>query len=314
MKKIRSRDLPTTLIPFVEEYERRVGRRDRFLWKWGIDLVGTKEEGFMLSTVPPEYENKLRDIKVIFTMYVTIVDDLADVLGKKEFLREVERFTFFEDSQSELGPMIDVEREEIEYARDVWNYFIEAVETLPKFSDFKELFLFDLKQLFDSFYFSCIVKDLPQVLNLSDCWAYDVHNMLFLLYADIDLMSSKDFNIEDLPTLRKILWKAQEMARIGNWVSTWRRELDEGNVNSGVIAKALEDKLIDFGDFENQDAEKIVIKIREGEIEEYFLELWDRKLVEIKDLVEEVKSVDVESYIEGLEKTMKYHLISEGFK
>ena len=75
------------------------------------------------------------------------------------------------------------------------------------------------------------------------------------------------------------------MTRIGNWVSTWERELNERDFSSGIFAYSLLNKIITLEEImrvKENNCEKtkklIVSKISSSNVENAFLEEW-KKLI-----------------------------------
>lgn len=64
------------------------------------------------------------------------------------------------------------------------------------------------------------------------------------------------------------------MARIGNWLSTWKRELRERDFTSGVFAYIVSNRLVSPNQLPEMDEAEIVSIIEETHPDEYFMRLW----------------------------------------
>lgn len=128
-----------------------------------------------------------------------------------------------------------------------------------------------------------------------------------------------EFDRTELSSLRRVIRRAQRMVRIGNWITTWERELAEGDFTSGVIVYTLENDIISAAELRalrssggDEDVERIADRIREHPVEDVFLRAWREELTAAQAFEAELDSVDVEAY--GIETVMEYHLASRGQK
>ncbi|MDX1746626.1 MAG: hypothetical protein R3324_11865, partial [Halobacteriales archaeon] len=147
------------------------------------------------------------------------------------------------------------------------------------------------------------------------------HNMVMYAYLDIDLMHADRAYKDDLAVLRRAVWPAQQMARIGNWLSTWERELREGDYSSGILVYALSNGVLtpadleDIRDGDEAALEAAVTRIEDHGIEDLFLARWDDFHAELRSINRhELHSMDLSPFIEGLKVVMRYHLASRGLK
>jgi hypothetical protein len=145
--------------------------------------------------------------------------------------------------------------------------------------------------------------------------------MMLFTYLDLDLMHSPAFDERELWALRRVVGTAQEMVRIGNWITTWEREIHEGDFSSGVIVYALEKGIVDVNELYclREDppedwAETIIDRIQSEGIEEYFLDRWVEKRDTLYTREGDVRSVDISAYTLGIDQVLGYHLASEGWK
>src|SRR4029078_686428 len=99
-----------------------------------------------------------------------------------------------------------------------------------------ELLCYDLEQLLNTVRYSELVNQNLCLLNLVEHDLYSPHGLIITAFATIDLMCMPDFRFEELGRLRQMLWHADWMARIGNLVTTWQREMSDGDLTSGVFA------------------------------------------------------------------------------
>lgn len=306
--------LPENLAALADEYDTAVGHREPFLWKWFHFL----NPYFRLSTVREEYERKVQNDKTLLTFYVTLLDDLVDERNDRVTFQEVAKVPF--DHCEVHDGRTGVDEECLALARRIWDELEGSLRTAPQFGRFRDLFAFDLQQTHNSIRYAYIVNNYPYVANLTEAYAYGSHNMSLLAFADIDLMHSLQFNREEFTVLRAILWTAQRMARVGNWVSTWRRELSEGDFTSGVLVAAYEGGVISDENLRQlwanptADAvESAAERIEHAGVKESLLGQW-RQYYDAIERAPKLDSVDVDGLLAGMETVMQFHLDSEGLK
>jgi hypothetical protein len=145
--------------------------------------------------------------------------------------------------------------------------------------------------------------------------------MLMFVYADIDLANASSFDSSELSLLRQVTDRTQRMARIGNWLSTWKRELGEGDWCSGVVVHALESDIVSQKQLQairNQPTDAtidpVVDAIGDSGIEDYFLNRWQAEYEDASRFEPDIESVDIDAYLEGFETILRYHVASEGKK
>lgn len=313
MDKVSKFDLPENLKKWINRYEERCGERSEFLWKWVQKLTVSRDPGFMFSTVPEKKTQGLGTLKTKFTIFIAVVDDIADNYKDEKFLKKALKIPW-------MGPDIskDTENSEmqkrINFAIDLWENISQDLKKLKRFEEFEEIFFYDLKQALNSCYHSLLINNSPDLLNKTEAKIYGSHNMIFYIYSDIDLMASPKFDISELSFLREVVWEAQQMARIGNWVSTWEREIKEGDFSSGVFASAASNEILSLDDLKRKNEDEIIDKIKKSNIEEKLLEEWQKHYENIEKISGKINSINISSYISGLEKIIKFHLASKGLK
>lgn len=308
IKKVFNHTLSDDVLYFVKEYERVFGRRDRFLWKWLA--VVFKESGVTLSTVPERYLNSVNNIKVILTIFISILDDIADFYKDEKLLKALLEIP----NEKFEGNKLERLNEKILFAKKLWQYIMNKLSEYPRYKEFKDIFEYDLKQVLNSMHYSYLVNKNPGLINLIEAKLCNSHNMIVFLYSDIDLMVSPRFNKDELTQMRTIFWHAQQMARIGNWLSTWKRELREDDLSSGVLAYAITNKVLSKDELNTLSRDEVIKKIENSDMKKYFINSWRKNYRKIQKIAPMIKSVDVNAYLKGLENLFKFHLASEGLK
>jgi len=169
-------------------------------------------------------------------------------------------------------------------------------------------------QMINSMYYSCLVNLHPFSINFTENRIYTASNMIVYLYIDTDLMASPSFDINELGKLREMLWYVQQMARIGNWITTWKRELKERDFSSGVFAYAISKGILRSEELGKLDESENIRRIENSGITEQLFSIWKENQRKAISISENLKSVDGSALLKGFENLMKFHLASEGFK
>ncbi len=131
------------------------------------------------------------------------------------------------------------EQNQGQVALAVWQVYWDRVAKYPCYSKFEPVLRYDLLQFLNTMRYSHLVNGRPYLLNMAEHDVYTPHNMMMVSFATLDLMCSPTFTPADVGALRECVWHAQSMGRIGNLLSTWKRELADRDFTSGVFARAL---------------------------------------------------------------------------
>ncbi|MFC4551354.1 MULTISPECIES: hypothetical protein [Halorussus] len=315
IERVRRCELPGGVAALVDAYEKTVGERDRFLWRWLYFVF----PAVTLSCVDSTDEERVRDRKLLASLYVVLLDDVAERRMDRATFEELGKVPF--DHRTPRPDREGVDADVVGFGERVWSALETDLETAPRAEEFRSLFEFDVKQNVNAVDYSYTVNQRLEMANLAETDAYDPNNMMLFTYATVDLMHAPSFDRDDLSALRRMLFEAQEMARIGNWVTTWERELREGDYSSGVVVYALENDIVDreelyklsAGRFE-AGCDDLVERIRTRGVEEHFLDEWHRRYEAVEAFEGDLDSVDVRSFRSGMEKVLSYQLASRGLK
>lgn len=307
---IQSTALPEPVLDVVNRYDRVFGERDRFLWKWIHSLF----DAFTLSCVPTEQSEHVKTQKTIFTVFITILDDLAEKRGDTATFAQARRLPYCPETVDREADGVDTEV--LEFTADVWDRFQSGIEDAPLRAEYAEVFAFDLRQALNAIDYTRLVNDHLPLANLEGATQYGAHNMVLFPYTDIDLMYSPRFDRSELGTLRDVVWEVQKLARIGNWLTTWERELDEGDFTAGTVVYALREGLISREELETgpTDTVDIAARIRQANVPDLFLAEWQRRYDAVRSWDFDATSVDLDRFVSGMETVLSYHLASQGYK
>lgn len=309
---VRDHRLPPAVARVADRYDEVVGIRDRFLWRWFHHLA----PAFRLSTVPERRGSTVRDAKTLLTVYVTLLDDLAERRGDRATFRQARKLPFEGARADPDRPGVDAEY--LAVTAEAWDAVEEAVAESPYRDGYVDLFRFDLRRVVTAMEHADLVSRNVCAATLTEAYAHGSHNMVVFPYADLDLLYSPGFDRTELSTLREVLWRAQKTARIGNWLSTWPGELEAGDLSSGVVPWAIENGLATEAEFatlgsDAGDPETLAGRLRGNDVRREFLDRWLEIYRGIDgDLA--LDSVDVGAFLDGMETVTLYQLATTGMR
>ncbi len=315
-------DLPPTVRTFASRYDRILGERDVFLWKWIHNLF----DEFTLSSIDDDARSDVYELKTLLTIYVTVLDDLAEVSDERATFEVGRRIPFRSttgadgsaESDGDHGATrSDVDHDVLDFLADLWSEIETTIEDAPRYAEFVDVFEYDLRQTCNAMEYSRLLNHNVSMANRTEAERYDAYNMTVFPYACLDLMYSPSFDREEFGVLRSLLCEIQQMARIGNWITTWERELSEGDVSSGVVVCALRRGVISPEEMDDPDEEtvaELVDRIESNGIESEFIREWEIRNRTVRKRAAEIRSVDGEAVVDGIRTVMNHHLASEGNK
>ena len=300
-------DLPEPVATLADEYDQHFGDRDRFLWRWIYSLFPE----FTLSSVSADHMSHVRTQKTVLTMYVTVLDDLIEHHDDTQTFEEARRLT--RDSVPPDPERAAVDPEQFAFIERLWRTFEDGVADAPRYQEFADIFEYDIQQTTNAMEYSAVINRHPHVANLSGARQYDAHNMVMFPYADVHLMYSPTFELEDFGPIRDLLWDLQEMARIGNWLTTWEREITEGDYTAGIVVLALQEGIVTPTEL-RESGQAVVEKIKAHDIEQRFYDRWTDRYESVRACDHNADSVDCTALVAGMETVFEYHLASRGHK
>lgn len=317
-------DLPGAILDVIADYEAAGGQRDRYVWQWIYDLI----PAFTLSSVPADRRETVRQVKTELTVFVTLLDDLAERDGDARTFGAICERVLAPEAGGVAGHGLGrcntaaastagVDADLFGFAMDLWDRVDDHLRETSRHDEFRPVFEYDFRQVCNAMDYSRVLNDHPAMANITGLRRYDAHNMVAFPYVDVDLMHSPDFDRSDLGPTRAVLWDLQTMARIGNWLTTWRREVREGDLSSGVVVYALHHDLVSTEELEvgaDGDCDALIDLLETYRVEECFEAEWRQLYQRVRQRDYEATSVDLEALVESMETVMSHHRDSEGRK
>ena len=309
IEKIEKVKLPEELQKWVDEYEKVGGRRNDFIWKWVYNI----SKIVTLSMVGGKYKRSVIRTKFLMIMFVVLIDDVADRTGNYKILKKLLKIPF-DSSSIKFNRLDNNDREYIKFTIKVWCCVENKCVKYPKYNKFKKIIKFDVKQILSAVEYSYLVNENKYLINGMEYGIYLSHNMQFVFDVMIDLCCLSRFNMNELGTIRRISLYAQQMTRIGNWLTTWEREIGENDFTSGVFSYALDNKMTYVNDLNSANESKLIKIIEQPKIEKHFLMKWENNYQGIKKIGKGMKSINIDDFLISLEKIMFFHFIGRGYK
>jgi hypothetical protein len=303
-------ELPSELDPLLDHYATVTEDRDELLWQWLYYVFPS----FRLSSVAAAHAETTRKAKFCFSLFMTVLDDLSERHRDKETFEQGRKIPFESTRCDPDAPGVD--GESLSLLRHAWDLTEKYLERAPRRGEFRELFEFDLRQSLNTMDYNRLVNDGPQLASPQGAEMYDTHNMLLYVYVDIDLAFSPGFDRADLATLRDVTWDAQRLARIGNWVTTWERELDECDYTSRVVIEALERGIITEAEIRSDDVpnDALVRRVKAAGIEREHLLTWNETYRKLVSREYDVDSVDIHAFVDGMRHLLEVDVKARGLK
>lgn len=273
-----------TLNELIELYD-SVGletRNMKFLANWYCEMFSFAH----LPSIDDKYKEQLVLDKLKLSIFNILADDLAD----NSKLRDKNLF----DAASNIPRNSDVEYENeyLEAARRIWLDFLKHIKQYPRYEEFKDLFFFDLVQFFDSMKYSMLVNTMG-IDNTQETRMYLPHNMQVILFLDLDLMCSPNFDKEELGKIRSIFLWSQDLLHLAHVISTYPREIQELDFSSPMISIGINEGVIKKDDV-IKNPRKTYKKLKYYET--FIKRQAEEQLEKIKDQANVIKSVDINDF------------------
>ncbi len=310
IEEVQKVELPEEVQRWVKEYE-EIGERSEFIWMWLWKMFQITK----LPISPKKHEKTLLTIKVLLTMFIVLLDDIADKGGSKKMLDEMSKIPFV--LTCDYKGFNKIEKKHLKKASSLWKYLEAQIKKLPEYESYKEIFEYDLRQVINAMRYSSLVNKNHYLLNKTECWQFMPYNMAALVYSGLDLMCVNSPMVDkNMGKIREIIIYSQKMARIGNWISTWEREIYEKDFTNIVFIYAIIDyNFLRFKDLSGKgNEEKIIQKIKSSKIENELFESWEKYYQKIKKEVNFENKVPFTKFLSSLERLMVFHLSSRNYK
>jgi len=245
---------------------------------------------------------------------MTILDDISERHRDHGTFEQGRKIPF-----SNVDPVYDsdlVDCTQLALLEDTWAQTIEFLDKAPRREEFRQLLEFDIRQSLNTMDYNRLVNDGPEITSPTAIEQYDTYNMLLFCYVGIDIAFSPSFSVNDLSKFRDITWEAQKLARIGNWVTTWERELAEDDYTSNVVVTAIDRGVVTIEELQSSavSTATIIDRIRDTSIEQELLMQWNRTYRDLLQTNHGLESVDAYDFIDGMRELLEIDVKAYGLK
>lgn len=306
LQEVKNSALPSEINYWCTEYRVKIGARSFFTWNWLYNTIRLSN----FITTGKDYKDSLELVRFLISMFVIVLDDSADVLQDEKLFSLIAQIPFHDNHESP--------HHYVQFAILLWYAIQENIQKLPRYQEFKDLFYFDLTQIINTTKYGLLINQYPYLMNKEEYWLYFPTTMQAMLYTTVLLMGSS-VEKNQIGKLREVSFFAQQMVRIGNWMSTWERELRERDFTSIVFPYAIEDNLLDLNDILSHK-ENIFKEIDQTSLYDIMMERlskeWDyyyHKIEKVSDIHKNMSSY-VYTLLPQLEKMLALELASRSIK
>ena len=220
--------METKVQDLVDKYLTVFTHRDPRLF---TDFLVTGYRKTTLSCVDQHLREEVMYAKVCLGMLITLYDDLADNPGffSPVLLKDLYRLGLDEIYYpKELNPTHDL-------ALHLFREMRETLRRFPRYMDYKPILSFDVKHIFLANQYSELMTAYPSIRNLSEGRSFGPYNMGMVAAGMIDLMASSRIETKELGKIREVLIQGQRIGRIGNVITTYEREKNEGDLTNEML-------------------------------------------------------------------------------
>ncbi len=183
-----------------------------------------------LSSVPKEKFSELLRAKLCLGTLITLYDDFADrpTQADPQLLEALYHLRFGKQEKTIAQPLRY--RQVLEFARSLFSEIEMVLKRLPQYSRFHEILNFDLAQFYSANQFSSLLIAHPHLNNTLENRLYAHHNMGMVMAAMMDLMAAENLRLSELGETREIFLMGQRLGRIFNVLTTYKREILDGDI------------------------------------------------------------------------------------
>lgn len=291
-----------------------IGDRELFVWRWLYYIFG---DVLTLDIVPDEYRRLARDTTYLAGVYMTLLDDVAERHGDRATYWELAKATY-----PRMTPDWDADDIDSDYAADarkVWEGFEECVQQAPRYEELIDQLLFDIRIVVQGMDFSRMTGEKDQFASRMETWKFESAAIGLHAHWEGDLIFAPEFDKDDYRAFREAAYECQQMWRLGNWMVSWEREVEELDFSAGIFVEAMQQGIISDRELRQLergeiDADPIVERLKSSGIGERFVADWIRRRDQMYERDFGMNSLDSDELVGRMEHLMKCHLALEKYE
>jgi len=302
-EKIQNIKLPPEIQKWVKEYE-KVGDRPEFLWKWlytGDEII-IHSFGFT-----KKYYHQILETTFLLNVFITLLDDISESENNDSFIEEALKIPPRQCSAN-LSLLKIKERKYLLFMKKIWDEIDKKIKKYPYYKKNKEIFDYDIAQFLNNARYFSLLSKKPYAINELEYWMYSHHNMQVCITFDLYLMCCfSQKSIHELGKCREIVLCLQEMARIGNCLGTWKREVSQKDFTSSGVFIYIKKPI-----FTNINKLKGNLINNKNSFEKKLFDRWEENCNKVSKLAKGVSQINSKKLLLSLEKITFYHLAGRG--
>jgi hypothetical protein len=266
-----------------------------------------------LPSVPESAREHLAATKLLNVLFTTLLDDIADEWHDESMFRLALRVSVGGRPVEDCPPH---RRAYMELVHDVWNEMWARAATCPRYAEIEPFLRFDYGRIIASLEYALLLNQPAtrrmSVSNLVEYAVHGSHNLTMVFMAMLDIAASPDFDAAELGAVRAAAWEAQLMARLGDTMMTWRREVEQGDRSSGAIAFGLEQGVVTVDDLMSRSGRELRDAIGESGFVEHFQAEWLEHRRRLARCLDGVRSIDGAAMLRNADALLELHLAFDG--
>lgn len=284
-------------------YSTIFAHRTRYLWAW-------IETAFQLTSlkIPNEYSLLAHSLKCRIIFLAILLDDICDVeQSEKQLYMGLSILTGFVPSKD--GDTLYL------LIYDLWVSISHDIENTPNYNLLCQDIRQACKKLSDSFVYG--LSALKRLLAGEKIWHFYLniipHSNCIYLAGLIDLLYTPLLSSIDLGVAKHLLENTQKMAQIGNWLSTYEREVKQNDFSSGVIIFGLEKGWLNYNQIQQPiNVESVMIAIKKSSADNSLLNMWKTLQNESYTLQQQCDSHLFQGYVKSFSTLLSMQMGSIG--
>ncbi|MFW6436758.1 MAG: hypothetical protein ACOCYZ_03915 [Halococcoides sp.] len=288
-----------------------VGGRREFVWQWIYHVCG---ETLTLPEVPEDRRDAVQETRFFAAAFTTLMDDLAEKDGDGRAFWELARATLPDQSPDEA--VLAASGDTVRAAQRALEGLLDRFQAAPNGPTLQFALLFDLRACLVAMDHARVTATVPGLNNRADGWTYETIAIGALPFFHVDLAYGPAIDADEYGRFRELLAECERLWRIGNWVTTWRRELTEGDVSAAIFQEAMRNGVVDreellAAEHAASDRRAIAERITESGIPDSFVQDFRDRRDRLREIDYGLSTYDSNGPIDAMEALVRSHLAIE---
>ncbi|AWB27153.1 hypothetical protein [Halococcoides cellulosivorans] len=290
-----------------------VGGRRPFVWQWIYYVCG---DVLTLPEVPADRRDAVQETRFFAAAFTTLVDDIAERDGDGRAFWELARATM--PGQSPDERVLSEASDAVRAAERALTGFLERFEAAPNGPALRAPVSFDLRASLVAMDHARVAAESPGLYNRADGWAYETTAIGALPFFHVDLAYGPSIDAAEYRRFRELVTECERLWRIGNWVTTWRRELAEGDFSAAIFREAIRHGVVEYAELLAADGDDerraIADRIAASGIPAGFARDFRERRDRLREAEHGLSTYDPAGPIDAMEALVRTHLAIEDYR